>query len=32
MIPEFHMTAALANLYEANLFERSNGPLAGHNG
>jgi hypothetical protein len=32
MIPEFHMTASLANLYEANLSERSNGLLARHNG
>jgi hypothetical protein len=32
MIPEFHMTAPLANLYEANLSERSNGLLARHNG
>jgi len=32
MIPEFHMTAPLANLYEANLPERSDSLLAGHNG
>jgi hypothetical protein len=29
MIAEFHMTAPLANLYEANLPERSDGLLAG---
>lgn len=32
LIPEFHVTTSLADLYEANLPERSDGLLAGNNG